>query len=223
MAASVSRSAASAKRRDGQRGLLGVELPHAVPQRVARADVDPLVCGERGAERREREEEEGRHPPHAFPSERDERRGGLPEGPEHSAEAEGVQHGREQCERERRGADAAHPGKLRPPDAVDREEARRDLGKVAEKVRVLAAHGFPPAVVGVRDHAIGGGGAVEEGVEGVRDRQDERRREQQLDEPQRHGEVRLRQRQAQPPQEAGERARSAATAHRPAPLTRAPS
>ena len=55
-----------AQPRHGQRGLLGVEVPDAVAQRLARSDVDPLVGRERGRERREREDEEGRHSPHAL-------------------------------------------------------------------------------------------------------------------------------------------------------------
>ena len=69
---------------------------------------------------------------------------------------------------------------------------------------------LPPAVVRDGDHLFARRRPVEHGVERVPDRQDQRRREHELDQPERHGEVGLRKRLAEPAQEAGERPRAAA-------------
>jgi hypothetical protein len=196
----------------GEGGLLGVEIQDPVREGGAGLDEDPPVCGEGGGEGRQSEDQKRRHPAHAFATERHQRARRLAESAEHAPEGEGMGHQSQQDERERRGADALQAGQLRPAEALRRQQAGGHVREVPEQVGVRAAHGLPPAVVRVGDHAVGHGRAIELGVKRVADRQDQHRGDQELDEPERHGEVGLGQRHLEAAQEARQGPR-AGTAH----------
>ena len=68
------------------------------------------------------------------------------------------------------------------------------LQEVAQKIRMRALQGLPPAVLGIGDHAASGRGIVEQIVQRVGDRKDEHGGQKQLREPERNGQIRLGQR-----------------------------
>ena len=129
---------------------------------------------------------------------------GLAQGPEDAAQGKRVQHDGQEEKREGRRADPSQAGELRGPDALGRQQTRREVGECPEQIRMRSPERLPPAGVGVGDHPAGGGGVVEQVVEGVGDREDQDGGEQELDQPEGSGQVGLRQGQREPAAEAGE-------------------